>query len=556
MDTCRKTSSKSSSQIKDGDNEPNITILGSLLSKKSWSNSLHRHLPFNNRWKERYFAVENRESLTVISSGKRIDLSIGKITLSNHDYSPDGNYVLAIAYYTGSNSHNAACNNKFDDKPVTCFLTDHVKELEIQLQFPTKSDMLICHGKLLTAMKFQRKTADRLMQKMRANISSFLKKKLHMQSILTNTIDAELHNKELPSRHHEEIIIGHSNSRNLPSSEHLSEKVFGNVNMSHKCGEILHNENLICGNSSSTNEGYGHTLGGGGSELTRGVINRMRSVESEEDIFVERDEDDYSIIENISSETTSRRNDKNKIKNNPMPSPSIESSVKMKSTHDGREGLTSRNTVNEFHSDLLLKGRVDIPLLNNLKPAAGNQSIPTLQLTPDDNKKEREKEKEKRKEKEKEGKQPYNNNNRDLLFDCDVWKEGQLGGLSEIFLRSKMHSTAHQSQLQSPSLQHQSLPSDYSTLNLNLKKVSESSTESASPKLFSTFQEEKQKMKMNSNLIEEDICDDEFRNYRNISGNMGSSSSFFSIPIPKMRILLMSVGTFGDVQPFATLGVY
>ena len=544
MDTCRQTSSKSSSQIKDEDNEPNITILGSLLSRKSWSNSLHRHLPFNNRWKERYFVVENRESLTVISSGKRIDLSIGKITLSNHDYSPDGNYVLAIAYYTGRNSHNTVCNNKFDDKPVTCFLTDHVKELEIQLQFPTKSDMLICHGKLLTAMKFQRKTADRLMQKMRANISSFLKKKLHMQSILTNTIDAELHNKELPSRHHEEIMMGHSNSRNLPSSEHLSEKVFGNVNMSKKCGELLHNENLICGNSSSTNEGYGHMLGGV-SELNRGVINRMKSVESEEDIFVERDEDDYSIIENISSESTSRRNDKNKFKNNPMPS-SNQSSVKMKYMHDGSEELTSRNKVNESHSDLLLKGSMDIPLINNLTPAVRNQSTITLQLPLDENKKE----------KGKEGKLSYNKSNRDLLFDCDIWKEGQLEGLSEIFLRSKMHSTTHQSPSQSPSLQHQLLPSDYSTLNL--KKVSESSTEPTfSPKLFSAFQEEKekQKMKMNSNLSEEDIGDDEFRNYRNISGNMGSSnSSFFSIPIPKMRILLMSVGTFGDVQPFATLG--
>lgn len=33
-----------------------------------------------------------------------------------------------------------------------------------------------------------------------------------------------------------------------------------------------------------------------------------------------------------------------------------------------------------------------------------------------------------------------------------------------------------------------------------------------------------------------------------------SDSSYFSIPIPRMRILLMSVGTFGDIQPFATLG--
>ena len=42
-------------------------------------------------------------------------------------------------------------------------------------------------------------------------------------------------------------------------------------------------------------------------------------------------------------------------------------------------------------------------------------------------------------------------------------------------------------------------------------------------------------------------------NYQNFGENM-SKNSFFSLPIPKMRILLMSVGTFGDIQPFATLG--
>ena len=84
----------------------------------------------------------------------------------------------------------------------------------------------------------------------------------------------------------------------------------------------------------------------------------------------------------------------------------------------------------------------------------------------------------------------------------------------------------------------------------NLKKVSESSSDSTSfPPSFPSFQEKN----INTSESDGNIADDEYRNYRNVSGNMGCSS-FFSIPIPKMRILLMSVGTFGDVQPFATLG--
>jgi hypothetical protein len=513
MDTCRQTSIQSSSQIKKVNDEPNITILGSLLSKKSWSNSLHRHLPFNNRWKERYFVVENNEALTVISSGKRIDLSIGKITLSNHDYSPDGHFVLAIAYYTGSNCHNAICDNKFDDKPVTCFLTDHVKELEIQLQFPTKSDMLICHGKLLAAMKFQRKNADRLVQKLRANLSSFLKKKLHIQSILTNTIDAELNNKEVPSWHNEEMKMDRGNSRNPPSSEHLSKRIFDNVDLSKKCGDLLQSENLICGNSSSTKEGYGHNLSG--DELSRGVINRMKSLESDEDLFVERDEDDYSIIDNVSSDTTSRRNDRNKMKNNPTSL--SQSSARTVNTPE-------KPKISESCDDIQSKGVVDA---SRKIEETGLQRVDAG-----------------RSEKTR-----SDSINREF-FDSDIWKEGQLEGLSEIFLRSKVHSSPH------PSLQSLSSATAGATTGagvstgFNLKKVSESSSDSTSfPPSFPSFQEKY----INSSESDGNVADDEYRNYRNVSGNMGCSS-FFSIPIPKMRILLMSVGTFGDVQPFATLG--
>jgi hypothetical protein len=51
-------------------------ILGSILSRKSYPNSIQRHLPFNNRWKNRYFVVKKSEILSIISSGKECAYSI------------------------------------------------------------------------------------------------------------------------------------------------------------------------------------------------------------------------------------------------------------------------------------------------------------------------------------------------------------------------------------------------------------------------------------------------------------------------------------------------
>jgi hypothetical protein len=52
------------------------TILGSILSRKSYPNSIQRHLPFNNRWKNRYFVIKKSEILSIISSGKECLYSI------------------------------------------------------------------------------------------------------------------------------------------------------------------------------------------------------------------------------------------------------------------------------------------------------------------------------------------------------------------------------------------------------------------------------------------------------------------------------------------------
>ena len=60
--------------------------------------------------------------------------------------------------------------------------------------------------------------------------------------------------------------------------------------------------------------------------------------------------------------------------------------------------------------------------------------------------------------------------------------------------------------------------------------------------------------KNHKNQSDHDIVENsDASNYQNFGENI-SKNSFFSLPIPKMRILLMSVGTFGDIQPFATLG--
>jgi hypothetical protein len=160
MINARVNSARSSSHDKIIDDENNKVILGSILSRKSWSNSLHRHLPFSNRWKERYFVIENSSMLSIISSGRRINLLVEKMTLSNHDYSPDGSNVFAISYYTDSSNQNSLGSSNSPNRSAAYFSSGHVKELEILLQFPLKTDMISCKSKLLSAIRVQRINSD------------------------------------------------------------------------------------------------------------------------------------------------------------------------------------------------------------------------------------------------------------------------------------------------------------------------------------------------------------------------------------------------------------
>lgn len=167
-------------------------VLGSLLSRKSWSNSLHRHLPFNNRWKERYFVIENSDVLSIISSGRRMNLLIRQLIVRNHEYSPDGTYVLTLSYYTGNNNQNNSnilqqnilqqnilFQNNYSCSPA--FITSHTKQLEIQLQFVDSQNMRNCKENLLYAINKQKIETDQITEMAIRSICMVLKRKLLTQ---------------------------------------------------------------------------------------------------------------------------------------------------------------------------------------------------------------------------------------------------------------------------------------------------------------------------------------------------------------------------------------
>ena len=180
METSRGPVTRSLSYYNECDHPvEDVVILGSILSRKSWSSSLHRHLPFNNRWKDRYFVIENGEVLSIISSGRRMNLSIGRMALCYHEYSPNGSNVLALTYYDGNDSHNILRNNSSKTSITTpAFVNTYKKELEIQLQFREPNDLIDCKQKLLSAISEQKKIADQATAIAIKCINVFLKKKL------------------------------------------------------------------------------------------------------------------------------------------------------------------------------------------------------------------------------------------------------------------------------------------------------------------------------------------------------------------------------------------
>ena len=167
------------------------------------------------------------------------------------------------------------------------------------------------------------------------------------------------------------------------------------------------------------------------------------------------------------------------------------------------------------------------------------------------------------------------NINQFLLSGDDKWKDGQIHGLSNAIIKSNRYklilpSSATSSSSSSPSStsSHSFLPSSSSS-----HQTSRSTPKISTTTSFSTFSSPNplplksagnvydthvksppQKPGNQKHEKEDDTGEDnDDTNYRKFGDNM-STNSFFSLPIPKMRILLMSVGTFGDVQPFATLG--
>lgn len=185
--------SQNSSSIDDVDE----IILGSILSRKSWTNSIQRHLPFNNRWKDRFFVIKKSEILSIISSGKRLNLCINRMTVEIHHYSTEGANVLALAYYAENNNGNTNINhdNEHDyisnDKHNSSNSSNNnsnihtahsnIKELEIQLQFQGKTELNKCKDMLTNAINKQAEINEKLMEIKLKSISSYLKKKLHIQ---------------------------------------------------------------------------------------------------------------------------------------------------------------------------------------------------------------------------------------------------------------------------------------------------------------------------------------------------------------------------------------
>jgi hypothetical protein len=605
MINARVNSARSSSHDKIFDDENNKVILGSILSRKSWSNSLHRHLPFSNRWKERYFVIENSSMLSIISSGRRINLLVEKMTLSNHDYSPDGSNVFAISYYTDSSNQNALGRSNSPNRSAAYFSSGHVKELEILLQFPLKTDMISCKSKLLLAIRDQRINSDQSTERAVKIVSSFLKKRLHIQSILSNTIDSEniyegMRSDELSAtdnirgrddEHKQRLRESQSfslteqsrsdaaikaadrsmgirclssdsvNSTTLSSASLFRLKTRNDIHMavpSSSASAVSHNfgpkvpgpgfnfashipgmrgiassipavspmrlaislaSSVAPRGNNSSDSHFAH------SEIAYNTTSGKDTVPMVEQ-FIERDEDDYSIIDNVPI-GRALESDSKGLQNNGECDLSRVRTILENNRNKADKILgpgASSNVLEHPHTDLVhssLEKLCDINEINRKNPLHNNENMDvnndknniSSKNTPNES---------------------MTQNQRGDFYDADIWKEGQLDGLSDVLSKSKFLY---------PSTQPETL----------LQSAIQSSRSPPSLVKLKSFEK---KSEMNDVEIQNENENDAFiesENYLKFHENMGSSS-FFSIPIPKMRILLMSVGTFGDVQPFATLG--
>jgi hypothetical protein len=614
MINARVNSARSSSHDKIIDDENNKVILGSILSRKSWSNSLHRHLPFSNRWKERYFVIENSSMLSIISSGRRINLLVEKMTLSNHDYSPDGSNVFAISYYTDSSNQNSLGSSNSPNRSAAYFSSGHVKELEILLQFPLKTDMISCKSKLLSAIRVQRINSDQSTERAVKIVSSFLKKRLHIQSILSNTIDSEniykgMRNNVLSATDNNwgrddehKLRLRESQSFSLTeqyrsdaaikaadrsmgircvSSDSVNSNTFSSASPYRL--NTRNDVNVPSSSASAASHNFGGKVPGPGLNFSshipsmRGIASAIPTVSpvrmaislansmapkgkdnsdshsansevayrttSEKDTvsmvvqFIERDEDDYSIIDNVpierilESDSKGSQNDRecdlsrlrNILENDrneavkilyPGASSDVLENPHPDLVHSSSERLSDINEV--YRKNLLQKNEnMDV---NNDKNNNSSKNTPNENMTQNQN---------------------TIQNQRGDFYDTDIWKEGQLDGLSDVLSKSKFVYPSTQSETLFKSAIQSSLSPTPSVVKL---KPSDKNQEMSSVENEIESEDENENDELN-----------ESENYLKFHENMGSSS-FFSIPIPKMRILLMSVGTFGDVQPFATLG--
>ena len=604
---------------------------------------------------------------------------IEKITLSNHEYSPDGANVFVIAYYTGTSCQSVASSHSLTSKPPSPFVSAFVKELEIQLQFNSRQEMNICKNKIRSAINHQTMKSDRKNESIVRNLSSYLKKNLHMQSILANTIDAE----NVDNNNRKSFISGHStvHSRDVRShnDNHLysllpqnkselkmeSENYEGlammrsvssdsensvtfyvrspnrsrefrdssaslssigtipNRNSGILGQDLIRNVNFVpnmscmrslanviptvspvrlaislansavsrggdtyrtsnnssiennnsndannCNNYSDNNKNNNNNNKDDNNNSNKSFIksNTDRNlVPSPHAQFLVRDEDDYSIIDNISSENAAN----NKLFGTPSISVNAANKLHIGKDRELREfsqfrvndvensgaNCTVRNYRNNNDIDVINSHVKNNGLYGNENDVENNSQKDSNDYqeknTENDNSKKYTK-----KSNHTDGSAFYKNNienkinssiddkidNR--LCDNDVWRLGQLNDLSGVMLRSKFSHL------------HSSNSSTASTNKITNECPSSTSTSTSEQ---SQNENENRNINVPNNNVptdnENDFKEefDHLESHQKFRENM-CSESFFTIPIPKMRILLMSVGTFGDVQPFATLG--
>jgi hypothetical protein len=558
------------------------------------------------------------------------------MAVENHHYSNESGNILAISYYAANDDRTAnkdnKCNSEYDyignDKYNSKNNDDgidintvhsNIKELEIQMQFQEIIELNKCKDMLSVAIDKQTKKNEKLIEIKIRSISSYLKEKFHVQVYDQNNQDSinihkrgdannvyrnDTNNENYVNKYHvnsSERSI-HNNDTNENSCDWQSwcgtdyQAAFSNAiqgvdsDIDVNTGSLFNDKNKYSTVSKTdvnlTRVSGSLPVSGPGSvpvsvaSISASSINdykitqtRIITSSAESIQLSEREEDDFSIIENVTYSQTINNNVTNFLSNFICgvisPSQNIAKNLPM-------QNISHLNT------------KIDIPVLSNnsnqnsiigsMEEFDYTEDIHNINISKskiDHNKDQNSNEKNEILERNNLNKKGnkiidtdikidiYNNKNEcknnDGLNLSIVWKDGQShnDGHSNVILSSRFSSpsslseerfleehSAENSCRNPSSPQH---PSSHENIRNNHNNTRD-------PGNFPNIHYPgRRNLNKNKN--------DKENNDKNIphttsTRDTSNNSSYFSIPIPRMRILLMSVGTFGDVQPFATLGMY